>query len=100
MQSDDHAFPVVADGRLEGLVTLDDIRTIPRDRWDTTPVEEIMTPIVDLTVVGIDDDAADALMKLAQQDVRQLPVLSGDSLVGLVRRRDIMRWLKLQSDLR
>ena len=100
MRRDDHAFPVVEDGRLQGLVTLDDIRTISRERWDTTPVEEIMTPIVDLTVIGIDDDAADALMKLAQEDVRQLPVLSGDSLAGLVRRRDIMRWLKLQSDLK
>jgi Zn-dependent protease/CBS domain-containing protein len=100
MQSDDHAFPVVGDGRLKGLVTLEDIRTIPRDHWDTTPVEEIMTPVGDLTVVGIDDDAADALTQLIQQDVRQLPVLSGDSLVGLVRRRDIMRWLKLQSDIK
>ena len=44
-----------------------------------------------------DDSAAAALTKLAQRDVEQLPVVDGDGrLVGMLRRRDILRWLELQ----
>jgi CBS domain-containing protein len=49
--------------------------------------------------VGPDDDAAEALSKLTGRDVRQLPVVSDGELVGLLRRRDIVKWLQLHSEL-
>src|SRR5690606_34502261 len=97
MGTDEQAFPVVEGDRLVGLVTLEDIRKAPRGAWDTTQVAEIMTPVDRLTVVQPQDDAATALDKLMEQDVRQVPVVSDGHLVGLVRRRDIMRWLQLQA---
>jgi hypothetical protein len=30
--------------------------------------------------------------------VNQLPVIDGNHLIGLLRRRDIVRWLQLHSD--
>jgi CBS domain-containing protein len=35
-----------------------------------------------------------------ERDVSQLPVIDDGRLVGLVRRRDIMRWLQLQAPQR
>jgi Zn-dependent protease len=101
MQSDDQSFPIVENGtrRLTGLVTLDDVRGVSRDAWDTTTVADIMTPVDQLVVMGPDDDAAEALTKLTRRDVRQLPVVSGDELVGLLRRRDIVKWMQLHSEL-
>lgn len=98
MGTDDHGFPVLEDDRLVGIVTLEDIRKVPRDEWDNLPVGQIMTPADQLLTVSTEDDAAEALNKLMQRDVRQLPVLQEGRLVGLLRRRDIMRWLQLQSD--
>jgi CBS domain-containing protein len=95
MKADDSAFPVVDGGRVVGLVTLDDVRSLPQDNWQGTMVREIMTPIKELITVGPEDNAADALDKLMARDVRQLPVLEGDSLSGCLRRRDIVRWLQL-----
>jgi len=97
MRTDDQAFPVLDDGRLVGLVTLEDVRKVSRHAWDTTTVSEIMTPADQLTVVTPDEDAAEALNKLVQRDVRQLPVLRDGQLVGLLRRRDIIKWLQLQA---
>jgi predicted transcriptional regulator len=99
MGTDDQAFPVMDDGRLLGIVTLDDVRKVQRDAWDNTTVREIMTPADKLVVVTLDDDAAQALSKLQQHDVRQLPVMQDGELKGLLRRRDIMRWLQMESDL-
>jgi CBS domain-containing protein len=98
MGTDDHAFPVMDEGRLVGLVTLEDVRGIPQASWGNTPVEEIMTAADQLVSVTPDQDAAEALNRLQSRDVRQLPVMSNGSLAGLLRRRDIVKWLQLQSE--
>ena len=97
MGTDDHAFPVMENGRLVGIVTLDDMRAVSRGQWDTTAVREIMTPKRQLVSVSPDEEADDALTKLTQRDVRQLPVLQNGQLIGLLRRRDIIKWFRLQS---
>ena len=99
MPGDDYAFPVVSQGgQLEGLVTLSDVRKVPEEEWPSTPVQQIMTPTAELMTVSTDEEAADALRKLRQQDVRQLPVMENGNLAGLLRRRDVIRWLQLHTD--
>jgi Zn-dependent protease/predicted transcriptional regulator len=98
MKTDDHAFPVMEDGRLVGLVTLEDVRALSREQWDSTFVREIMTPAEELVTVGPEADAAEALNKLMARDVRQLPVLERGSLTGCLRRRDIVKWLQLHGE--
>jgi CBS domain-containing protein len=101
MQTDEQSFPIVENGarRLAGIVTLDDVRRVPRDEWDSKSIGEIMTPLQKLAFVSPEDDAADALAKLTSRDVRQLPVVKDGALVGLLRRRDIVKWLQLHSEL-
>jgi len=99
MGTDDHAFPVVDEGRLVGLVTLDDVRAIPRTSWDNTSVRQIMTPADQLVSVMPEEDAAEAMTRLQRRDVRQLPVMDNGSITGLLRRRDIVKWLQLHSEL-
>jgi Zn-dependent protease len=97
--SDDQAFPVLRSGRLVGIVTLDDVRRVPRTDWARVSVNEIMTPDSKLVTVTDQDDAARALEKLLQRDVRQLPVIDRNAeFVGLLRRRDIMQWLQLNEE--
>ncbi|MGH2537690.1 MAG: M50 family metallopeptidase [Candidatus Promineifilaceae bacterium] len=98
MTSDDHAFPVQEDGRLAGVVTLQDVRGVPRDQWGQTTVGQIMTPRDQLSTINSRTDANEALRELMARDVRQLPVMDDGKLVGVLRRRDIMRWLQLNSE--
>jgi Zn-dependent protease/CBS domain-containing protein len=97
MKTDERGFAVVEDDRMAGMICLEDVRRVPRDQWDATPVSQVMTPASELDVVGPREDASQALDKLARHDVRQVPVLDGGRLVGMLRRRDILRWLQLQS---
>ena len=99
MGTDDHTFPVIEEGRLVGLVTLEDVRTLPRTSWADTSVRQIMTPADQLVSVKPGEDAAEALNRLQARDVRQLPVMRNGSLAGLLRRRDIIKWLQLHSEL-
>jgi CBS domain-containing protein len=97
LKTDERAFPVVDGGQLAGLVCLEDVRTVPREAWDTTPVSQIMTPASQLELVSPREDATQALQKLGRRDVRQMPVVQDGRVVGMLRRRDVLRWLQLQS---
>jgi CBS domain-containing protein len=98
MGTDEHAFPVVSNDKLVGIVCLHDIRAVDRRRWDETTVANIMTPRDKLLVSSPEEETDEALNKMQSGDHRQLPVLENDHLVGILRRRDIMRFLQLQGD--
>lgn len=98
MKTDESGFPVLDNGHIVGIITLDDIRKVPREAWDNTTVREVMTPADQMVVTRPEEDAADALEKLMTRDVRQLPVLNGAELAGCLRRQDIVKWLQLESD--
>lgn len=98
MQTDDHAFPVMENDRLVGIVCLDDVRGLQSELRATKLVSDIMTPRSELKTITTDDDAYAALMTISRNAIRQLVVMEGDEMVGLIRRRDIVRYLQLQSE--
>jgi Zn-dependent protease len=97
IRSGDRGFAVVDDaGRLLGLITLADVRRVPREHWRSVEVGQAMTPVARLATTTSREDLADASDKLARADVSQLPVLDGDgTLVGMLLRRDVLRWIEL-----
>ncbi len=98
MGTDERGFPVIDRDELLGMVCLEDIRKVPRDAWDSTSISQIMTPANELDVVSPREDVSEALNKLNRRDVRQVPVVQEGRLVGMLRRRDILRWLQIHSN--
>jgi len=99
MQGDERAFPVVEDDRLLGVVYVENLRDINHSTWDTTTVKQVMVPEKELEVVTPREDAMDAFQKLAHKEMRQIPVVQNGKLVGILRRRDILRWLQVRSEM-
>lgn len=95
MQTDHQAFPVARGDELIGLVSVADVRVLPRERWESTAVEEIMTPAGELETARPDESTAEVLDRLRGRGVEQLPVVDAGRLTGMVRRIDIVRWLEL-----
>ncbi len=94
------AMPVVdADRRLVGMVTLNEIRQVPRDRWEETPVAVVMTRVEDLRTVRPEDELTEALRILAEYDINQLPVVDSGRLVGLLSRSNMIRFLQIREEL-
>lgn len=98
MQSDQQAFPVVrGDGQLIGLVELEQMRAVPPSQWSQVMLGEIMTPADRVDVIAPDQDAVQALHRLA--DHEQIPVVVHGHVTGMLRRQDLMRWLALRTDM-
>lgn len=98
--TDDRAFPVEHGGDLVGVVAVEDVRGLPRDQWDTTTVAQIMTPFARLVTVASNTDAAEALRAFLRGNLQQLPVVEGGHLAGMLRRRDLYRWIELHPAVR
>jgi CBS domain-containing protein len=79
------SVPVVASGRVVGIVALQDLEAVHRDLWSQTPVSAVMTgpPLI---VVRPDDSVAAAVGLIANHRVNQVLVMDGDELVGIVSR--------------
>ena len=99
MRGDERAFPVVDGERLLGVVYVKNLREIDRSHWDMTTVKEVMVPEKELEVVTPGEDAMDAFQKLARKEMRQIPVVKNGELVGMLRRRDILQWLRVRSEM-
>jgi Zn-dependent protease/predicted transcriptional regulator len=93
------ALPVVEEGNLIGVVSLSDVRHVPRQEWTSTVVRNIMTPADQLRTVEPKDDVDKALQELGERDLNQLPVVEGHHLVGLLSRSQIIRFLQLRQEL-
>jgi CBS domain-containing protein len=86
------SIPVVDGGRLAALVTDRDIvvRVVAEGRDPgSTALGEIASS--DLQTVSPDEDLDSALRKMASAQVRRLPVVEGDRLVGIVAQADVAR---------
>jgi len=99
MQGDERAFPVVEADRLLGMVFIENLRTLDRSSWDKTTVRDVMVPQNELETVTPREDAMDAFQKLTHREMRQIPVVQNGKLIGMLRRRDILRWLQLRSEM-
>lgn len=97
MGSGQRAFPVEADGRLAGIVSLRDLQKCPRDAQERTPIAEIMTPAAQLETLAPDQDAMKALELIGRHDLNQIPVTQNGTVVGLIRREDILTWLSMHA---
>lgn len=91
-------FAVMAAGDFAGLITLADVRRVPREEWATTSVYRAMTPATRLHSVRPAENLTLVLRAMAEHDVNQLPVVEGRALVGMLDRGDVMRFIQVRRD--
>lgn len=93
-------YSLVADeGRLEGILTLPDIKAIPQPSWGITRVREAMTPVEKLSVAHSGQSALSVVEQMQEYGIDQMPVVSEGRVIGLVDRDNLMSFLRIRSEL-
>jgi Zn-dependent protease/CBS domain-containing protein len=95
IRGDQRALAVVDDGELAGLVSIADVRTVRPDQWAEVTVGDVMKRRESLATAAPGDELSKAFERIARDDIGQMPVLDDRKLVGMLRRRDVTRWLEL-----
>lgn len=98
LKSSDRSFPVMKDGELSGLVSLEDVKDVDQTNWEKEEVKDVMTSITELETVSPKEDLTHALGKISEKDLAQVPVIKDHHLVGMLDRRDILLWLQIHAN--
>jgi CBS domain-containing protein len=90
---------VAEGGRTEGLITLHHLRSVPRDERLGLTTSQVMTPIGSVLRVHPDDDLWQVLQRMDENDVNQVPVMDGDTFMGMITRERLLHDIRLRADL-
>jgi Zn-dependent protease len=92
-------FVVAEDGRLAGMVSFENIKTVPQTRWDITPVRAVMTPADKVVSARPEEEALSILERMEEHDLDQMPVVKERVVLGIIVRENLLHFLRLRSEL-
>jgi len=95
----ERAIIVAQDGTVSGIITVTDVRRVPRSEWGRTPVQGAMTPRDRIVTVDAEMPAIEVLHLLAEKSLNQVPVLENGRMIGLVTRRELIDRVQLAESL-
>ena len=84
---------------MQGLLTLHDIKKVPREEWPITRVADVMVPLDELESVKPGDDLIAVFRRMTAEDVNQFPVIEGGRLLGMVARDSMLAFLRARAEL-
>ena len=92
-------FFVASDGHLDGLLTLHEVRAVPRASWANVTAAEVMRASRDLVTARPEDDLLTTMQRMDDAGVAQLPVVSGGALLGMVSREQLVHYVRARAEL-
>ena len=89
-------FPVTDDGKFLGIVTLKEVKNIPREDWGRVKASDILVPHDKKWEVSINDDVMKALELMIKEDKGRVVVTEKDRIIGLITRNGIARYVQIK----
>ncbi|HUV56707.1 MAG TPA: CBS domain-containing protein, partial [Dehalococcoidales bacterium] len=92
-------FVVADEAKLLGIVTVRNIKSVPRRRWKSARVGKVMTPVGKLKTAYPQQSGSSLLELMDEIGVNQIPVLEEDGVIGVVIRDSLIRLVKTRAKL-
>jgi Zn-dependent protease/predicted transcriptional regulator len=99
LHSGRRCYVVLRGGEVTGLVTPNEVKTVPRELWLQTSVQSVMRPLGQLRTVSPETPALQALEMMSREDINQLPVMANGRLEGVFSRSHVLRVLRTNAEL-
>jgi CBS domain-containing protein len=92
-------FFVADDAGMEGMITLHNLRGVPREQRTGLTSGQVMTRIDGLVRVHPEDDVWNVLQQMDENDVNQVPVMDNGSFLGMITRERLLHDIRLRAEL-
>ena len=86
-------FAVLRDSEVSGIVTPAEVKEIPRTKWHSTRLVDVMRPLNEIRTVEPQTPLKAALEIMGRRDLNQLPVMARGHLQGVISRSNVMSFL-------
>jgi len=87
---------VLEGGVPRGLVSRTDVKGVPPDRWESTTVGQIATPLEKVVMASPDLPLSDVLRLLSGCSTNQIPVMDGAMILGAVTRQNLLQAIEIR----
>jgi CBS domain-containing protein len=89
-------FPVIDDGKFLGILTLKEVKDVPREDWGRVRVSNVFVPHDKKWEVSPDADVMKALELMIKEDKGRISVTEKDRIIGLITRNGIARYVQIK----
>jgi len=89
-------FPVIGDGKFLGILTLKEVKDVPREGWGRVKVSEVFVRHDKKWEISPDADVMRALELMIKEDKGRIVVTEGDRIIGLITRNGIAQYVQLK----
>ena len=92
-------YPVIKDGEIQGIITLRNVRSVPKEQRTSVTVGQAMVPRDRTITIKPTQSALDAFQKMARARVGTLLVTENGRVMGILTRGDVMRTIQTRREL-
>jgi Zn-dependent protease/predicted transcriptional regulator len=94
-----NSFPVVQGEEVKGIINIERLKDVDRDRRAQTPVGEIAIPIEEKYKVDPKCSVKTAMDKIFSNDLGRVLVIEDGKLLGIISRTDILNYIRVYGKL-
>ena len=86
-------YPVVLDGNVLGIITTNELLSVPRIKWFETKIQDVMTK--DIITATPNMEVFELHTKLAEKNLGRAPVIENGRLIGFISKTDILKFSEI-----
>jgi Zn-dependent protease len=89
-------FPVIDNGKFLGILTLKEVKNVPREDWGKVKVSSIFVPHDKKWEISPDADVVKALELMIKEDKGRIVITERDKIIGLITRNGIAQYVQIK----
>jgi Zn-dependent protease len=90
---------VTQDDKTVGMLTVHNVKEVPRTAWPTTTAAQTMIPMAQVKRVEPGEELWAALEEMDRDGVNQLPVMVDGQCLGMLSREDVISYMRTRREL-
>lgn len=93
-----HYIVIVEGTKLIGMLTIEQIKSVPWKRWNNTTAGDIMTPADRLRTAHPQQKADTLFEEMDQKSIDYIPILEADKIIGVVTRHALTNLIRIRTE--